>query len=546
MSAAPKSQGEAMYVATDLDRDWLLNVQRQLHARSMMQPDYVFAKLWGFVTDPRNLRIALTRVARNRGRRTAGVDGITVRAALAGGADAFVATTREQLRAGTYRPSPVRRVLIPKAGQPGKFRSLGIPTVQDRVVQAALKNILEPIYEADFFPVSYGFRPGRSAHAAIEHLRMLLRPRAAGPERDRRPAYQYAVEGDIKACFDNIDHHALMERVRRRVADGKVTRLVRAFLRAGIMEDLKYLRSDRGTPQGGILSPLLANIALAAIEERYERHAWPRKGRRPLTDAEAITRRGIANRNNDRIAGRTVVFPMRYADDFILLVSVPPGPDQESRAREHAVNEKNALATALRDTLGVELSETKTLVTPVTAPLRFLGHHVRVRHHPTHGRLVVANVIPRDKSKAFRERIKGVFRLKTTHKPLEERLRMLNPMLRGWCSFYRHAWGAKRIFNALDNYVWWTICRWLKKKHSGTSIRSLDRYVRRRPGRRSMRWSDGQQTLFICASVKVEQFKIGWVRPPSFASTSMESPVHNERCTPGSEGGARKPAGTRR
>lgn len=161
-----------------------------------------------------------------------------------------------------------------------------------------------------------------------------------------------------------------MERIRRRVNDTKVARLVRAFLRAGVMEDLKYLRSDRGTPQGGILSPLLANIALAAIEERYEQYVWPRRKPRLLTDAAKIVHRGRANRDRDRQAGRPVVFPIRYADDFILLVSAPKGADQESQAQRYATNEKNALAVDLRDKLGLELSEAKTLVTPVTAPLR--------------------------------------------------------------------------------------------------------------------------------------------------------------------------------
>jgi len=164
-----------MYVAPQLDKSWLLSVQRKLYELSRTNPDYVFEKLWGLITDPRNLRIAVARVAQNRGRRSAGVDGLTVRKALAKGVDGFVANARAELRSGAYRPSPVRRVRFPKPGQPGKFRPLGIPTVRDRVVQAAVKNIMEPIFEADFFPTSYGFRPCRSAHAALEHSRMLLR-----------------------------------------------------------------------------------------------------------------------------------------------------------------------------------------------------------------------------------------------------------------------------------------------------------------------------------------------------------------------------------
>jgi retron-type reverse transcriptase len=196
MSTAAKPLGKAMYVASKSDRTWLQNVQRSAYSRSENQPGYVFCKLWGLITDPRNLRIALARVARNRGRRTAGVDGITVAKVMSKGVDAFVDTVRSELRSGAFCPSPVRRVLIPKSGQPGKHRPLGIPTVKDRVVQAAMKNILEPIFEADFYPTSYGFRPGKSVHAALEHLRMLLRPQEAGPEAQRRLPYQWAALHD--------------------------------------------------------------------------------------------------------------------------------------------------------------------------------------------------------------------------------------------------------------------------------------------------------------------------------------------------------------
>ena len=217
MRAGSKPLGKAVYSAAQSDLGWVQNVQRKLYARSSKQPDYVFRELWGLVTDLRNLRAAVGRVARNRGARTAGVDGVTVRKVVLGqGVDAFTEQVRAELRSGLFRPSPVRRVMIPKPNQPGKYRPLGIPTVKDRVVQAALKNILEPIFEADFFPVSYGFRPGRAVHGAIEHLKKLLRPRG----KVRRLPYPWAVEGDIKGCFDNISHHGLMCRFRRRVVDG--------------------------------------------------------------------------------------------------------------------------------------------------------------------------------------------------------------------------------------------------------------------------------------------------------------------------------------
>ena len=161
MGTTTMPQGQATYMAPKSDWAWLLSEQRKLYRRSWEQPEYVFEKLWGLVTDPRNLRMAVTRVASNRGRRTGGVDRVTVRMVVRDGVDTFVEAVRAELRSGSYRPAPVRRVLIPKPGQLGKFRPLGIPTVKDRVVQSAVKNILEPIFEAGFYPNSYGFRPGR-------------------------------------------------------------------------------------------------------------------------------------------------------------------------------------------------------------------------------------------------------------------------------------------------------------------------------------------------------------------------------------------------
>jgi len=526
MRTHPKPLGKATYVASQLDLSWLQNEQRKLYARSMQSAGYVFHKLWGLVTDPRNLRLALARVARNKGRRTAGVDGITVAKVLLKGVDEFVEALRAELRSGPYRPSAVRRVLIPKAGQLGKFRPLGIPTVKDRVVQGAVKNILEPIFEADFYPCSYGFRPGKSAHGALEHLRMLLRPREAGPEAERRLPYQWAIEGDIKGCFDNIDHHALMGRIRQRIIDPKVNRLVVAFLKAGVLAEEQFLRSEAGTPQGGILSPLLANIALGVIEERYERHVRPRRTRRSVCADEAeMERRAGENRRNDRRRGFPILFPIRYADDFIILVHAPPGPQQAERAEERAVNEKAELASLLRERLHLELSETKTLVTPVTQPMRFLGHHVRVRHHPSNGKVVSTAVIPKEKSQRLRERIKDLFRGNTKHLSLGDRLRRLNPMLRGWSYFYRHAWGAKHVFACIDHYVWWTIQRWLRKKHERASMRSLAaQYGWKKPGGRTLRWQADGVAVFEAASVHVGQFKLGWLKTPDFANNICGEP----------------------
>ena len=223
-------------------------MQAKLHRWAAADPGRRFDDLFNFVHDPATLLVAFARVEGNRGANTAGVDGLTAAVVAERlGVPGFLEDLRAQLKTGAFRPLPVRERMIPKPGGSGKLRRLGIPTIADRVVQAALKLVLEPIFEADFAPVSYGFRPGRRAHDAIADIHRL------GTQ-----GYRWVLDADIEACFDSIDHTALMGRVRRRVADKRVLALVKAFLKAGILTETGALQeSDTGTPQGGILSPLL-------------------------------------------------------------------------------------------------------------------------------------------------------------------------------------------------------------------------------------------------------------------------------------------------
>jgi len=516
-----------MYIDTEEAVLWLQSVQRKLYARSRENPDYQFQELWGLVTDPRNLRMAFVRVQRNRGARSAGVDRITVRKIVQQGVEQFLAVLRKELRDGSFRPSPVRRVLIPKAGKPGAFRPLGIPTVKDRVIQAAMKQILEPIFEAGFYPTSYGFRPGRSVRGALAHLKALLPPR--GMKRwktaEKLP-FPWAIEGDIKGCFDHIDHHALMNRVRHHVSDGKLNRLIVAFLKAGVMSEAQFTRSDSGTPQGGILSPLLANVALSVIEERYAQHVWPsgavqRPGARgrptkALTDPALIARRACANRANDRRRGNPVFMPIRYADDFIVLVTTAGGDPELCRAA--AEQEQSALGEMLLAELGLSLSPEKTLVTPVTSAMRFLGHHLRVRSHPSDRHTVAHLLIPKDRSQRLRGSISAIFDRTTVVETLDNRLRLLNPLLRGWGNFYRHAWGAKRVFAALDHHVWWTVMRWLHKKHPDARMRDIAKqYGWHKPRQRSLRWRDGETVPVSLSAIRVVRYQQGSDPGPAYA-----------------------------
>jgi RNA-directed DNA polymerase len=234
----------------------VLEIQTKLHRWAGEDHGRRFDDVFNLVADPDFLLVAWERVGNNTGARTAGVDGLTARYIEAAGVvQAMLDDLRDQLRSRTFRPVPVRERMIPKAN--GKLRRLGIPTVIDRIVQASLKLVLEPIFEQDFQYCSYGFRPNRRAHDALAEIHHF------GSRK-----YHWVLEGDIEACFDTIDHTALMDRVRRRIADKRVLALVKAFCKAGIFTELGEQQETRtGTPQGGILSPLLANIALSTLDD---------------------------------------------------------------------------------------------------------------------------------------------------------------------------------------------------------------------------------------------------------------------------------------
>jgi RNA-directed DNA polymerase len=237
-------------------------MQAKPHRWAVADPGHRFDDLYHLVCDRRFLAMAWDRVAGNAGARTAGVDLATARSiAEQVGVNVFLDELREQLRQQAFRPLPVRERMIPKHG--GKLRSLGIPTVTDRVVQAAMKLVLEPIFEADFKSVPYGFRPSRRAHDAIAEIHFW------GTQ-----GYRQVPDADIEACLDPIDHTALMDRLRRRVRDKRVLALVKAFLKARILRETEMTEpSETGTPQRGILSPLPANIALSVLDE-YVLEPW--------------------------------------------------------------------------------------------------------------------------------------------------------------------------------------------------------------------------------------------------------------------------------
>jgi len=325
---APVNAGAVDWPGLLAAEDAVARMQARLHLWAARDPGRRFGDLFNLVYDPAFLLVAWERVATNRGANTPGIDRATAgQVETWVGVREFLGRLRDSLKSGEFRPVEVRRVLIPKKN--GKLRKLGIPTIADRVVQASLKLVLEPIFEADFKPCSYGFRPNRRAQDAIAEIHHL----ASEPIN-----YHWVLEADIKACFDEISHTALMSRLRARIKDKRMCALVKAFLKSGVLTELGTREETyTGTPQGGILSPLLSNIALSALDDHFDRQwrqemgtGWQRAKRR---------RNGKANHKF-----------IRYADDFILMVSGD---------RHHAEELREEVAAVLAP-LGLRLAPEKT------------------------------------------------------------------------------------------------------------------------------------------------------------------------------------------
>jgi RNA-directed DNA polymerase len=388
----------------EADEAWwrVQKIQTKLHQWAIDDSDRRFDDLWNLVYDPDVLADAWHRVKSNRGARSAGVDGETVfYVSVIRGEQAFLSELRDQLKARSFQPVPVREVMIPKPG--GKRRRLGIATVRDRVVQAALKTVLEPIFEADFHPCSYGFRPKRRAQDAIAEIHFFT-----------SRSYEWIVEGDIKACFDEISHSALLERMRHRVGDKRVLALVKAFLKSGILsEDGELRESDTGAPQGGILSPLLSNIALSVLDEHFA-EAWEEMG-----DSHAREQRRRKGLANYRL--------VRFADDWVVMVAGTKA-DAE-RLREEAA--------AVLLPMGLRLSEEKTVIVHIDQGLDFLGMRIQRYRQRGSNRRFVYTYPSRAALMAVKAKVRSITR-GSTNQSLPVLLHRLNPVLRGWANYHRH------------------------------------------------------------------------------------------------------------
>lgn len=426
-------------MASKTNSDAILRKQKSLYRTAQEMPaGKRFTRLHGILKWEAWLYAAANHVLANKGASTPGVDGVTKKQ-FRNNLDKEIAILLKEIKTGNYHPLPVRRTYIPKPGS-NKKRPLGIPTLRDRVMQKAVQMILDPIYEAKFEDCSYGFRPNRNCMDAVRDVFIM----------GRHPVrYDWVIEGDIRDCFGTIDHKILMQTLREKIGDQKLLIIIHRMLKAGVMEDLQYSPTETGTPQGGIVSPLLANVYLHRLDrwfaDQYHRFSSSQKSRR--------YKKGLPN---CRL--------IRYADDWVVMV-------KGTQAQAETIRDE--IAKFIAEDLKMELNKEKTLITHLAQGFDFLGFHFQQAKRAKDGETGLY-IFPNKKAiNHYRERIKELTQRKLmgTTTPAETIMR-INWVVKGWGNYFRFV-NSKRTFNYLAWWTWRRLYQYLCKLYPKTGRKKV-------------------------------------------------------------------------
>jgi RNA-directed DNA polymerase len=436
-------------------------MQSKLATWSTENKERKFDRLLRLITDRTWLSEAARITLSSSGARTPGVDGINKRT-LEENLPYELELIREQLLTDSYIPLPARRVYIPKSN--GKLRPLGIPCLRDRIVQRAMVMAMEPIWESDFHPVSYGFRPARSVHHAIRTVKLQLQD---GNEQNFATAGRWVIEGDLASYFDTVHHRLLMKAVRKRIADTRFLSLLWKMIKAGCVDQDLFRASSEGVPQGGVISPLLSNIMLHEFDQWMEAKYLDKKVRKDRWswNFSILNKRPIAIRECRQ--WKPAISYCRYADDFVVVVK---------GTKAHADEVRNLCREYLEDNLKLTLNMEKTHITHVDDGFIFLGHRI-IRKRGSRGRMRPVSTIPWDKYRRFSEKL--VKQLSGNYSMnMMDLVESLNRQISGWANFYQYTDYTATLFSKLDRTIFWKFGYWMARKYSSGFSKLMRDHVR--------------------------------------------------------------------